>query len=43
LEQIYGRKIEVDDTVTVVRFSQIVDRPPESMHDRLRGHGGTQN
>ena len=27
LEQIYGRKVELDDTVTVVRFSQIVERP----------------
>ena len=27
LEQIYGRKVETDDTVTVVRFSQISDRP----------------
>ncbi len=27
LEQIYGRKIEQDDTVTVIRFSQIVERP----------------
>jgi hypothetical protein len=25
LEQIYGRKIEEDDTVTVIRFSQIVE------------------
>ena len=29
LEQIYGRKIEMDDTVTVVHFSQISDRPSE--------------
>jgi hypothetical protein len=29
LEQIYGRKIEEDDLVTVVRFSQISDRPSE--------------
>ncbi len=29
LEQIYGRKVEEDDVVTVVRFSQISDRPPE--------------
>jgi hypothetical protein len=43
LEQIYGRKIDMQDTVTVVRFSQIVDRPPDSLHDRLSGHGGTQN
>jgi hypothetical protein len=26
LEQIYGRKVEMDDPVTVVRFSQITDR-----------------
>jgi hypothetical protein len=25
LEQIYGRKIDEDDTVTVIRFSQIVE------------------
>jgi hypothetical protein len=29
LEQIYGKKVEEDDLVTVVRFSQISDRPPE--------------
>ena len=29
LEQIYGRTIGHDDTVTVVRFSQIVTRPTE--------------
>ena len=28
LEQIYGRKVEEDDIVTVVRFSKISDRPP---------------
>ena len=27
LEQIYGRPIKPDDTVTVIRFSQIVERP----------------
>ena len=42
LEQIYGRKVELDDTVTVVRFSQIVDSPSE-LSDRLRGIGGVQN
>ena len=42
LEQIYGRKVSVDDTVTVVRFSQIVDSPSE-LSDRLRGIGGVQN
>ena len=42
LEQIYGRKVELGDTVTVVRFSQIVDSPSE-LSDRLRGIGGVQN
>ena len=42
LEQIYGRGVEMDDMVTVVRFSQIVDNPP-SLHERIRGTGGTQN
>jgi hypothetical protein len=42
LEQIYGRKVELDDTVTVVRFSQIVDSPSE-LSDRMRGIGGVQN
>ena len=27
LEQIYGREVTMDDTVTVVRFSQIVEQP----------------
>ena len=35
LEQIYGRKVEMDDTVTVVRFSQISDRPSE-IQERMR-------
>jgi hypothetical protein len=38
LEQIYGRKVEVDDTVTVVRFSQIIDNPP-GLRDRIHGLG----
>ncbi len=42
LEQIYGRSVEMDDMVTVVRFSQIVANPP-SLHERIRGTGGTQN
>jgi len=42
LEQIYGRTVAVEDTVTVVRFSQIVDSPSE-LTDRLRGIGGAQN
>jgi hypothetical protein len=31
LEQIYGREIAQDDTVTVIRFSQIVERPATSL------------
>lgn len=27
LEKIYGRPIDLDETVTVIRFSQIVERP----------------
>ena len=42
LAQIYGRAIDLDDTVTVVRFSQVVDSPSE-LQDRLRGIGGAQN
>jgi hypothetical protein len=42
LEQIYGRKVEMDDAVTVVRFSQISDRPTE-VQERLRPAGPRQN
>ncbi|HEY4278139.1 MAG TPA: ASCH domain-containing protein [Conexibacter sp.] len=42
LEQIYDRTVELDDTVTVVRFSQIIDRPP-TIRDRMHGIGGAQN
>src|SRR3954467_2806215 len=42
LEQIYGREVSLDDTVTVVRFSQIVENPP-SVTERLHGIGGPQN
>ena len=42
LEQIYGKQVAVDDIVTVVRFSQIVENPP-GMTDRIRGFGGAQN
>ncbi len=42
LEQIYGRKVEEDDTVTVVRFSQISDRPSE-IAERSRPGGPHQN
>ena len=42
LEQIYDRPVSLDDTVTVVRFSQIIDNPP-MLRDRLHGVGGAQN
>jgi hypothetical protein len=42
LEQIYGKKVSVDDIVTVVRFSQIIENPPE-VTNRLHGVGGAQN
>lgn len=31
LEQIYSRPVSTDDTVTVIRFSQIVERPSSQM------------
>ena len=42
LEQIYCRQVEQDDTVTVVRFSQISDRPSE-VQERMRRSGPRQN
>ena len=36
------RRAGLEDTVTVVRFSQIVENPPD-LQDRLRGVGGAQN
>ena len=42
LEQIYGRSISNDDTVTVVRFSQVFERRPE-IAERLSPQGPTQN
>ena len=42
LEQIYGRDVTLEDTVTVVRFSQVIENPPD-YQDRLRGVGGAQN
>lgn len=42
LEQIYGRSVSMDDTVTVVRFSQIVDKPV-GMTEAIKGFGGAQN
>ncbi|HEY7892669.1 MAG TPA: ASCH domain-containing protein [Solirubrobacteraceae bacterium] len=42
LEQIYGRSVSTNDTVTVVRFSQIVDKPT-GMTEAIKGFGGAQN
>ena len=42
LEQIYGRPVSMEDTVTVVRFSQIVDKPT-GMTEAMKGFGGAQN
>jgi hypothetical protein len=42
LEQIYGREVEDDDTVTVVRFSAILERP-EQISERLSPGAPTQN
>ena len=42
LEQIYGRGVEPDDTVTVVRFSAISERRDE-ISERLRPEAPTQN
>jgi hypothetical protein len=42
LEQIYGRKVEHEDTVTVVRFSKIADRPSE-LRERMRPETPSQN
>ena len=42
LEQIYGRSVAETDLVTIVRFSQISDRPSE-ISERLRPAAPTQN
>jgi hypothetical protein len=42
LEQIYGREVGLEDTVTVVRFSKIVEHPAD-YREHLRGVGGAQN
>ena len=42
LEQIYGRSVSPEDVVTVVRFSQIIENPPE-IRDRMHGLGGARN
>ncbi len=41
LEQIYGREVSLEDVVTVVRFSQIVE--PSQIRDRMHGLGGARN
>ena len=42
LEQIYGRTVSPEDTVTVVRFSQILENPT-GMTEAMKGFGGAQN
>ena len=42
LEQIYGRKVELEDTVTVVRFSQIIENPPGDPRSHARARRGTE-
>jgi hypothetical protein len=42
LEQIYGREISPEDTVTVVRFSAILERPAE-ISERLSPGRPSQN
>ena len=42
LEQIYGREVSLDELVTVVRFSAILERPSE-LADRLRPEAPAQN
>jgi len=42
MEQIYGRPVDEDDLVTVIRFSPLSDRPSE-IEQRLRAEGPTQN
>jgi hypothetical protein len=42
LEQIYGRSVDSGDTVTVVRFSAISERPQE-ISERLRPEAPSQN
>lgn len=42
LKQIYDRPVDLDDVVTIVRFSQILD-PKSPIRDRMHGIGGAQN
>ena len=43
LEQIYDRPVTLDDVVTVVRFSQIIDPLRRRSATTLHGIGGAQN
>jgi hypothetical protein len=42
LQQIYGRPVAMEDLVTVVRFSQIIENPPE-IRDRMHGLRSARN
>ena len=42
LEQIYGQPVTMEDIMTVVRFSQIVENP-QAFTDARLGIGGAQN
>ena len=42
MENIYGRDVTLEDTVTVVRFSRILDTPT-SVTEAIKGFGGAQN
>jgi hypothetical protein len=42
LQQIYSRDVTLDDTVTVVRFSAILEKPA-GMTEAIKGFGGAQN
>jgi hypothetical protein len=43
LEQIYGRPVDDEDTVTVVRFSQIVEPKGDDFRERIHGLGPSKN
>ena len=42
LKQIYSRDVTLDDTVTVVRFSAVLEKPA-GMSEAMKGFGGAQN
>jgi hypothetical protein len=43
LEQIYGRPVDDEDTVTVVRFSQIAEPKGDDFRERIHGLGPSKN